>query len=254
MMSEKILKSLGQIDDRYILEANPGNQATGRPAWLKRGVAAACLVMLFMIGLPVLQNQQRLIHLSDASNNVKARYVNQVPADIQPREDVLEWLSEDQLFTRWNPVIFKGNIERLRNIEINFNGKLDYRALADIKVDQVYRGNIKSGTSISVLLPGPVHGRDVWIEDTGIISQIREGQTGIFMPMEYDDQSIWSQNKATLMLKDLADYGLADGMRYVFLQTANGLVFAKDAYPSFADASNLDEIAAYISSKQDQNH
>ena len=49
-------------------------------------------------------------------------------------------------------------------------------------------------------------------------------------------------NGAVLMTKDLAECGLADGMRWAFLDTEQGLVFLRSAYPGAENATNLDDI------------
>ena len=67
------------------------------------------------------------------------------------------------------------------------------------------------------------------------------------MPMIYDDEnSIWEQNGAKLDIRDIADYGFADGERFAFLETEDGLVFSRDAYSSIANATTLDEVEDYI--------
>ena len=67
------------------------------------------------------------------------------------------------------------------------------------------------------------------------------------MPMIYNDEnSFWEQNGAKIDKRELADYGFADGERYAFLQTDDGLVFSREAYSSIAKATTLDEIEEYI--------
>ena len=46
--------------------------------------------------------------------------------------------------------------------------------------------------------------------------------------------------------RDLAGYGFADGERFAFLETENGLIFSKEAYSSIANATTLAEIEDYI--------
>ena len=103
---------------------------------------------------------------------------------------------------------------------------------------KVYRGNIRPGDALFVLLPCPMD-KDYQWEDTDIISQLQVGSTGIFTPVEYDEGSIWEQNGATLALKDVAEYGFPDGRRYVFFETERGLVFAREAYESISDATTF---------------
>ena len=46
--------------------------------------------------------------------------------------------------------------------------------------------------------------------------------------------------------RELADYGFADGERYVFLETNAGLVFDRDVYKSISNATTLEEVEEYI--------
>ena len=66
------------------------------------------------------------------------------------------------------------------------------------------------------------------------------------MPWVYDENSYIEMNGAVLIKQDLAVCGLADGMRWAFLDTEQGLVFLRSAYPGAKDATNLDEIEAYV--------
>lgn len=133
----------------------------------------------------------------------------------------------------------------LNNIELDFNGDKNYRAIAEIEIETVYRGSCNVGDIVSVLLPCPIM-QGFGVEDTDTVSAMQVGMTGIFMPMIYDDTSIREQNGERLALKDIADYGFADGVRYVFLETENGLVFSRSSYESIPDATTLDEIENYI--------
>ena len=75
---------------------------------------------------------------------------------------------------------------------------------------------------------------------------MREGMRGIFMPIRYDADSIWQENGATLYLQKAAPYGFADGLRFAFLETDRGLVYARHAWPSFAGASTLEALGACL--------
>ena len=67
------------------------------------------------------------------------------------------------------------------------------------------------------------------------------------MPMIYNDEnSFFFFFGAKIDKRELADYGFADGERYAFLQTDDGLVFSREAYSSIANATTLDEIEEYI--------
>lgn len=132
----------------------------------------------------------------------------------------------------------------IKNIELDFNGRKNYRSIADIAVEEVYRGPCAAGDTVTVLLPCTVN-EDV-TSGNELAAALRVGMTGIFMPIIYDDTSTRQDNGATLALKDIADYGLADGSQFAFLETADGLLFARETYKSIVDADTLDEVEKYI--------
>lgn len=245
MKKEDFFEVLGELDDDIVTEARSTekeNKNSGH-TWVKWAAVAACLALL--VGVFSVNQQRNQISLSDNSTNVTVYYTNN-PFIFANNNELLTELTENELFTTYNTAILRGTVSKTRNIVVDFDGNKAYRAIADIKVEQVYRGPCSAGDTISVLLPCPLV-KGFWVEDTSTVSAMEAGTTGIFMPMIYDDEnSIWEQNGATLDKRDIADYGFADGERYAFLETENGLVFCRGAYGSIADATSLDEIEDYI--------
>jgi hypothetical protein len=84
------------------------------------------------------------------------------------------------------------------------------------------------------------------VEDTGVVSAIRIGEVGIFMPVKYDGTEKGEENGATLFWKDTCDYGFPDGERFTFLQTEQGLLYSEDTYISLSGTSTLDDIKSYV--------
>jgi len=240
----QLLQSLGQVDDTYISEAAAPGVQNLRCSWLRWSVPAACLALALAIGIPLLPVWPKRLPLSDGSHNVQVRYVNQVPAGSVSVQSLLERLSEDELLTRWNPAMLRGTVRRIRNLEIRFGSTTAHRAVAEIAVETVYRGAVEPGTVIRVLLPCPI-GTGIWVEDTEIVTQMQAGMPGIFILIDYDEQAIWQQNNGTLKLSDIAGYGIPDG-RYAFLDTSNGLAFARHDYPSLAGAADLDAVEQFL--------
>lgn len=235
-------EAMGELDDRYISEAISYRPKAKQRGWMRWAACAACLALVFAVAgrWNAAKNQ---LPLSDRSANVTVRYTNG-PFFTQSKSSLI-YLTEEELFTRFDTAIFKGTVVEINNIKLDFGTSKDYRAIAEIEVETVYRGPCAAGDRVSVLLPCPIM-EGLWVEDTGVISQLRTGMTGIFMPVIYNEDSIWGQGAAVLALTDIADYGLADGMRYAFLETERGLVFASFAYESIARATRLDEVEAYI--------
>lgn len=203
--------------------------------------AVVCTLVL-MITIPMFKGNSDF-ELPNSVGNVSVKYMGKAPS-ISTTGDLI-WLTEKELFNEYNTNIFMGKIEDIKNIKIDFNGSIEYRAIAEIKIDKIYRGNGTVGETVSVLLPCPID-TNVWVEDTGVVSSMRVGMTGIFMPIKYDESSYREENGTKIYWQDIAGYGFMDGERYAFLNTDNGLVFAKDAYKSIASATSLEEIEQFI--------
>ena len=159
-------------------------------------------------------------------------------------EGMLIYYSEEEMFGREMMYVFRGKVAGLTNVTISFNGMKVPRCVATLVIDRVYQGDIAAGEQIRMLLPCPAG--TPYTDDDTTAAMIDTGMEGIFMPWTYSGQSVWKQNGATLIMSDLAPCGLADGMRWVFLETEQGLIFAKHAYPGAADAATLDDIEAYV--------
>jgi hypothetical protein len=204
-------------------------------------VAAAC-VLTFLISIPIFHGRSDF-ELPNSVGNVSVKYINKAP-NISAAYSLVS-LTEEELFHKYNTDIFMGKIEDIRNIKIKFNSSYEYRAIAKIKVDKVYRGNKKVGETVSALLPCSVN-TSVWVEDTEVVSSMRVGMSGIFMPVKYDKTMYREENGAKIYLQDIAEYGFMDGERYAFLNSNNGLIFAKHAYKSIDTVTSLEEIEKYV--------
>ncbi len=256
MKPENISDAMNGIDDDIIEETEKvrGNVRTKRNRKRFRigGAAfaacfAAVLLAVFLAPEPGRQQSQNdQIVLSERSSGVTVRYAEGAEGQegISSSSSLIA-LTEEELFTYHDTAVFRGTVAEIRNIEIDFNGSRECRAIAEIRVEKVYRGSCSVGDTVSVLLPCALT-EGVWVEDTEVVSRMRAGMTGIFMPMIYGGDSVWEQNGAVLALQDIADYGFADGTRYAFLETEEGLVFDRTAYKSIADASTLEDVEAYI--------
>jgi len=216
--------------------------------WL---AAAACLVLAvavaFAVAIPLV-NSGNYYDLR-SSRGVKVYQIKNPPS--VKAQASLVYFTEEELFANrvigFELVAFEGTVVQVENIVIDFGGGLkDYRAIATIKVREVFRGDIEAGSTIRVLLPAPVNKPGYWVEDSDTCSQMTVGTTGIFMPLKYDETAYRKENGNTLILTDLAEYGLGDGERWAFLDTPNGLVFDRYAYEGAANMTTLDEIRQYV--------
>lgn len=198
---------------------------------------------MLAILIPMLNNSA--IDLQYSTGNVSVKYVKHF-TKVQSNNSLV-WLSEEEIFNEYNTFIFQGEVIDIKNIKIEMGkNNENYRAIASIKITENYRGNESVGDIAEVLLPCPID-TDEWVEDTDVISAIRVGTVGIFMPLKYDDKtSIWIENGAILYKTDICEYVFLDGERYAFLQTENGLSYAEWAFESIPENPTLEDIKAYI--------
>lgn len=214
------------------------------PVTSKRSFLIVAGIMAFVVLtvlIPLFGNNQ--IPLPHATGNISARIVRE-PLDFLSSQSDLVWFTEEELFAL-PTVIFKGTIERIDNIEIDFNGVKNYHAIAHIKIDKVYRGDLDIGQTITTLLPCPIS-EGMWVSETEVISSIRVGSTGIFMPTLYDDSFYYQQNGATLILTDLAPYGFSDGQRFAFIDNSDEIIYDHFAYESLSSVKSLEDIEIYL--------
>lgn len=268
MNAKKFSDAISELDGRYIDEAVSYGKKAGNlytkgtsenqagkwyfkkkvgTAGLMRVAMVLLLLIVFLTGYFIVISRKSPIPLSENSTNVTVKYTSN-PFILPGSAGSLVRMTEEELFTEFDTAIFKGTVSEISNIVVSFNGEKEYRAIAQIRVEKVYRGTCSEGDTVSVMLPCPV---STIIRSTGstTLSAMKEGVTGIFMPMVFDDESaLWMENGASLDKRDLAAYGFADGERYAFLETAKGLVFDRETYGSIADAVSLDEVEKYIES------
>lgn len=217
--------------------------------WKRLTPIVAFLVLAIAISIPFLNKGSGDFDLK-LSKGVKVKYVDNPPTI--RNEYMLVGLSEDELFASdfnsYEIVAFEGTVKEVLNIVCDYNGRKDYRAIATIEVGQVLRGSLEAGKTVTVLLPAPV-GTDYKTEDTSVSSQMAAGARGIFTPIRYDETSYREENGKKLALLDLAEYGIPDGERWMFIETTSGLVYSENAYPSFAKAKDLKDVKEIVLSK-----
>ena len=243
--TETLYDSLTDVDPSFLEEAGkaPDIRTRKGTVLLKWAVPAACLCLVFSLFLTHSEPNGE-IELSDRSKNVTAAYLSEVP-DVET-ESCLVAMSEEELFTTLPTAILKGTVTDLKNIELSFQGEKVYRAVATLEVEKVYRGTCREGDSVTILLPCPI-GNDMQVSTCSILESLKVGMTGIFMLVSYNDENaLWEENGAVLDKRDLSEYGLPDGERYLFLETDDGLLFDRISYNRVKNASTLTELEDYI--------
>ncbi|WP_029594970.1 MULTISPECIES: hypothetical protein [Exiguobacterium] len=238
----RLTRLMGDVDDRFVEESMEVEGEKRRHRRWMGDLIAVAAVTLFAVTWDGFKEQ---IPLSDSSSNMSVAYIDEKDIDVGMSSANLIEMSEDELFSKWEPVVVRGVVKQIDHIELDFNGQEEYQSIVTIGVTDVYRGEVEPGSEMKVLTVAGV-GSKVLQSDADIISELRLGMEGIFMPRLHDTSHVWSQNGATLQVMDVSDYGFPDGERYMFLNTDEGLVFSRDAYPSLRGAETLDDVEAFM--------
>ena len=128
----------------------------------KRIAAAAAAVMLLCATGALILSHTTQIELTNTQGRVSAHYTPFFPKEVN-RANCLVNRTEEELFHTKNLAPFLGTVERIRNIRVDLNGAVSYRAIADVSVNKAYLGNVEPGSTVSCFpaLSGGANGRQV---------------------------------------------------------------------------------------------
>ena len=248
MKADHLFEILGDMDDTYIAEATEYPRQFIHRKRFGFGIAAAACLILAAAGVGIWMQApvNHEIRLSDASKGVTVKYVespvdetnNYFINDMMSSDMVM--LSADEIFHEYDTVIFRGTVAKIQEIEIGFFMQKEYAAIVDLIVEEVYRGDLQSGETISVYIPSSSW---IYCACTEVMDDMQVGMEGIFMPQILDQTDVTVRNHATLLKKDLADYEL--WQQFLILQGEEGLLCT--GYDFRRDAGDtLDEAEAYV--------
>src|SRR5690554_5760402 len=160
MKNRKLLNIIGDIDDKYIIEAEPRGEKehtkiiSKKPIfYFKVAAILASLALIVTISMSFFNSDNGNLPL-ELSKGVNVRYVENPPAVASSGD--IEWLMETELFGEkyadLKIVAFEGIVDDIRNIECDYDGYKDYRAIAYINVTDVIRGDLVEGNTVKILL------------------------------------------------------------------------------------------------------
>ena len=157
----------------------------------------------------------------------------------------LAWLSPEEIFAQ-DTVIFRGTVRELHYfmVEPDAGDMEHYYTRALVEVTDSIRGGLTVGETYSLLWLGARGYMSTSI--SGALEDLDVGSDAVFMPIRTGQDTGWREGDLYFCYADLAEFYLSEGTRYVFADTAEGLVFDRSTYEEIAGAETLDEIAAYI--------
>lgn len=205
-----------------------------------------CLFLIFVVpGIWLLLSANSKLHLVH-SKGVSVRYINN-PPDININYELIE-LTPEEIFREWSDAAFRGTIKEIENIKVSFGlSRSNYWSIATIQVEEAYAGEVTAGDYVEILLPCPIQ-EDIWVEDTEVVSSMRVGMEGIFLPMKYDASSVHIENGKTLYKAEICEYGFPDGIRFAFLEAEDNLLYSDWAFDINPKPKKLDDIEEYVRS------
>lgn len=158
----------------------------------------------------------------------------------------LAWLTVEEILAR-DTWIFRGTVEGMEYYTVDQIGSLGgYFTVAEVRVSQVLRGTLTEGGTCRVLLP-VVRGC-FSTSIAGELENLGVGSEAIFMPRPASPETVVSEDGHSFCYADAADAYFTEGIRFLFLQTEEGLRFERNVYADIRDAQTLDEVAAYLQS------
>jgi len=232
--------------ERLAHEKKGGIKMKNRRSIWMTGAAAALLMLVFSASFFMGKDKGDVLY---SSNGVEVKEVSEVKLENTGAGAITMLFTEKDVFTLFDTDAFMGTVEDVKNISMNFDGIVHYRAMAILKVEKVYDGELTPGETVRVMLPGPVDTGQVMGADFNITRAMKPGERGIFLPLKYQNEEVWEENGKVLKMKDVAEYAILDTERFAFMETAEGLLFARDTFPKIMKATSLEEIETYIQEK-----
>lgn len=284
MKKEDFFRAIGEVDDAQVLEANQP-PAKRRRLLPRLAPLAACLLLLIgaaaawprlypPVRTPLPQSGQTQPALpqgdqepvssdgvgpkQDAPTYSYGVTITPFDPEGQRREDQkgtaedvassasmdLAWLTPEELLA-WDTYIFRGTVEAMEYYTVDAIGSLGgWFTVAEVRISEILRGDLTVGDTCRVLLP-VVRGC-FSTSIAGALEDIEVGSEAIFMPRPATPETGVQEDSRYFCYADAADAYFSEGIRFIFLQTEDGLQFERNVYEGIRDAQTLDEVAVYI--------
>lgn len=152
------------------------------------------------------------------------------------------WLPPEEIFAM-DTAIFRGTVRALRYYVVEGGGCETQYTAASVEVTDRIRGDVHPGEIRTVLYMG---GPDMSTSISGPLDDLEVGSEAVFMPAAATAETGRQEGDSWFCYADLADFYLSEGLRFVFLDTGEGLEFERGVYEDIADAETLDEVTDYI--------
>lgn len=269
MTREELFRAVGEVRAGQVTEAE---KRQGRP-WRRYAALAACLAVVLTAGFALDRLRPAAEHgggqadagiaedssldgsYYSAPEDAPARPIYSVGAEIgefygpgdgnrqADSSACLAWLEPEEILAR-DTVIFRGTVLNLRYFEVTAGGTaMDY-TVASVEVTGCVRGGLAAGDIYNVLYPGAAGRMSTSV--SGDLEHLKVGSDAVFMPYIATADTGWNSGENYFCYADLAELYFDEGIRFLFLDTGDGLSFERDVYVAIADAETLDEVMDYL--------
>lgn len=271
MTREELFRAVGEVREDQVTEAETTEKR--RISWRRYGALAACLAVVLAAGvgrgwlsrsgqdLPVMEQAETAdageLDGSDYSvpEDAPAQPIYSVGAEIGEFDGpgdgstmidsaaCLARLEPEEIFAQ-DTVIFRGTVRNLRYFVVTAGQETQYYTVASVEVTGCVRGGLGTGDIYNVLYAGAAGRESSSI--AGDLERLEVGSDAVFMPYRATADTGWNSGEDYFCYADLAELYFDEGIRFLFLDTGDGLSFERDVYADIADAETLDEVMDYL--------
>ena len=276
MTKEDLFRAIGSVNDQQVLEAETPK---GRlRLWPRAAALAACLALIATAALTLPRQADNtadagagnsdldgseystsddwlgdMIHDPDIggpaaySKNVDIGQMDgpTTAADVEGdmSSACLVWLEPEEIFAM-DTAIFRGTVTDLQYYEVT-GGYRAYFTVAAVEVTDPIRGDVAAGGTCRVSLPCAP---GMSVSTAGALEELEIGSEAIFMPSIATADTGAASGDSYFCYADVADFWFSEGVRFLFLETEEGLRYASDVYDLGVEPSEatLEDAAAYI--------
>ena len=265
MTREELFRAVGEVREDQITEAaEMPNKAA--PRWRRYGALAACLAVVLAgafgvsrLGIGGASDQETVQESADAP----AAPQYSVGAEIREIDSSgwswgglfnggassdasLAWLDPEEILAL-DTAVFRGTVTGLRYYEVTLGGGTSCYTVASVEVSDCLRGDLAAGDTYNVLYAG-IPGR-MSTSISGDLENLEVGSEAVFMPYPATADTGWRSGEDWFCYADLAELYFDEGIRFLFLDTGDGVSYASDVYDipaSSGETVTLDDVTAYL--------
>lgn len=278
MTREELFRAVGEVREHQIAEAAEKPKRAA-PRWRRYGALAACLAVVLAGAfgfrqwlhtghiLPIFYAVGESTGAGDSGLDGEGGDAAAVPqysvgaeigeidgsgwggllnGDMASSESCLVWLDLEEILAM-DTAIFRGTVTGLRYFEVTVDGSTLYYTVASVEVSDCLRGDLAAGDTYNVLYTG-APGR-MTTSVSGDLENLEEGSEAVFMPYVATPDTGWRGGEDYFCYADLAELYFDEGIRFLFLDTGEGVSYAEEVYhipASDGETVTLDDVTAWL--------